>query len=596
MRFNCLTKKSSTSVAAASLLPGVFLFASLSLGYVSTAGAASHIDESAAIIRYNAIHHPVISRKGMVSSQRMLASQIGADILASGGNAVDAAVATGIALAVTLPRAGNLGGGGFMLAYLADQDRTVAIDYREMAPGAAYRNMYLDSDGNVDAQRERFSHLASGVPGTVAGFDHALEHYGSMSWAEVLAPSIKLARDGFVVSYDLAENLKSRRQWLTKNTATAKAYYKAGGQPYEPGEILKQPDLAWTLEQIAKQGAKAFYRGAIAKKIADEMQRGGGLIKLDDLANYRIAERAAVATSYRGYEVVSMPPTSSGGVHIVQMLNMLERFPMQELGAGSAAEVHLLTEAMKQAYADRSEYLGDPDHTPVPIAGLTSKAYAAQLNSSWSMDRAKPSRAIRPGQPAPYEGPDTTHFSVMDAAGNAVANTYTLNFSYGSGIVIPGTGILMNNEMADFAAKPGVPNAFGLMGGEANAIAPTKRPLSSMTPTIIFKQGKPFVVTGSPGGSRIISTVLQVLVNVMDHQMNMAEAINRPRIHHQWLPDQLELEPGFSPDTIELLKQKGHKVVPGKSMGSVQSIMWSDGVFYGASDPRRPDAGTVGID
>lgn len=569
----------------------VFGIANISL----STQAANHVNEGAAIIRYDTIHHPVIGKNGMVSSQRLLASKIGADILRKGGNAVDAAVATGIALAVTLPRAGNLGGGGFMLIHLTKQSKTIAIDYREMAPKKAHRDMFLDADGNVDNRKAQFSHLSSGVPGTVAGLSHALEKYGTMSWKQVVEPAIEIAQKGILVSYDLSENLKSRHAWLTANAATKKAYYKKNGVPYEPGEILVQPDLAWSLKRLAEHGPSEFYQGEIAKKIVAEMKANGGLISLDDLANYRVAEREAITTSYRGYTVASMPPTSSGGIHIAQMLNILENFPLKQMGAGSADATHLLSEVMKLAYADRSEHLGDPDHFDVPIKGLTSKAYAKQLANNISLSKAMASKDIKPGNPAPYEGPDTTHFSVMDSQGNAVSNTYTLNFSYGSGIVIPGTGILMNNEMDDFSSKPGVPNAFGLVGGEANAIQPTKRPLSSMTPTMIFKNNKPYVVTGSPGGSRIITTVLQVLVNVMDHDMNIAAAVHAPRIHHQWLPDQLELEPGYSPDTIKLLKAKGQNVKSSKTMGSVQSIMYKNGLFYGASDPRRPDAGTVAV-
>lgn len=556
---------------------------------------ALNAKESNAIIRYDAIHHPVLGTGGMVSSQRELSSQIGAKILRQGGNAIDAAVATAISLAVTLPRAGNLGGGGFMIVYLADQDKTVAIDYREMAPAAAHRDMFLDKEGNVDNQKARYSHLSSGVPGTVAGMAHALEKYGTMSWKQVVTPAIEQAEKGLLVSYDLAENLKRRHSWLTANDATAKAFYKKNGVPYEPGELLVQPDLAWSLKQLAEHGPKAFYQGAIAKKIVAEMQAKNGLITMEDLANYKVAERDVVKTTYRGYEVLSMPPSSSGGVHIAQMLNILEHFPVADMGFGSADSIHLLTEVMKLAYADRSEFLGDPDHFDVPIKGLTSKAYAQQLAKKISLEKATASKDIKPGNPAPYESPDTTHFSVMDAKGNAVSNTYTLNFSYGSGIVIPGTGMLMNNEMDDFSSKPGAPNGFGLIGGEANAIAPTKRPLSSMTPTMIFKDGRPFVITGSPGGSRIITTVLQVLVNVMDHKMNIAEAVHAPRIHHQWLPDHLQLEPGFSPDTELLLKMKGQNIERAKSMGSVQSIMFKEGVFYGVSDPRRPGAGTVAV-
>ncbi|MCH2055681.1 MAG: gamma-glutamyltransferase [Thalassotalea sp.] len=568
----------------------------VAVSLVSTAPnviAHGHVNESAAVIRYDTIHHPVIGKQGMVSSQRMLSSQIGADILSKGGNAVDAAVATGIALAVTLPRAGNLGGGGFMLVHLADKQKTIAIDYREMAPSAAHRDMFLDSKGKVDNQKARFSHASSGVPGTVAGLAHALEKYGTMSWKEVVEPSIKLAEEGILVSYDLSENLKSRHAWLTANPATAAAFYKANKVPYEAGEVLVQPDLAKTLKRIAKHGPREFYHGKTAELIAEEMRKQGGLITMEDLANYNVAEREVVTTTYRGYEVVSMPPTSSGGVHVAQMLNILEHHPVKQQGFGSAKNLHLLSETMKLAYADRSKYLGDPDHFDVPVDGLTSKAYAKVLSQAISLSKATPSSEINPGNPAPYESPDTTHFSVMDKFGNAVSNTYTLNFSYGSGIVIPGTGMLMNNEMDDFSSKPGVPNGFGLIGGEANAIQPTKRPLSSMTPTMLLKDGKPYVVVGSPGGSRIITTVLQVIVNIIDHDMGIAEAVHAPRVHHQWLPDVFQLEPGFSPDTIGLLKAMGQNVERSKTMGSVQSIMYKDGLFYGVSDPRRPGAGTV---
>lgn len=568
----------------------------LSLGVLTTSlhvAGHNHVNESNAIIRYDAIHHPVIGKNGMVSSQRMLSSKIGADILSQGGNAVDAAVATGISLAVTLPRAGNLGGGGFMLVRLADSDKTIAIDYREMAPQAAHRDMFLDKNGDVDNDKARFSHASSGVPGTVAGLAHALEKYGTMSWKQVVEPAIKLAEEGILVSYDMSENLKSRQGWLTANEATAKAFFKKNGEAYEAGELLVQPDLAKTLKRLAEKGPQEFYQGETAKLIVADMKKHGGLITMADLANFKVAEREAVSTTFGGYEVVSMPPTSSGGVHVAQMLNILELYPVKENGFGSAKNIHLLSEVMKLAYADRSEYLGDPDHFDVPVKGLTDKAYAKALAQNISQNKATPSSKIKPGNPAPYESPDTTHFSVMDKYGNAVSNTYTLNFSYGSGIVIPGTGMLMNNEMDDFSSKPGAPNGFGLTGGEANSIQPTKRPLSSMTPTIILKGGKPYAVVGSPGGSRIITTVLQVVLNLLEHEMGIAEAVHAPRVHHQWLPDQLELEPGFSPDTIEILHSYGQNVKKGKAMGSVQSIMYKDGYFYGVSDPRRPGAGTV---
>jgi gamma-glutamyltranspeptidase/glutathione hydrolase len=547
------------------------------------------------IIRYDTLHHPVIARQGMVVSQRKIASQVGADILAKGGNAVDAAVATGFALAVTLPRAGNLGGGGFMLVYLAEEKKTIALDYREMAPALANRDMFLDGEGNVDQQRARYSALSSGVPGTVAGLAQALEQYGTMKLADVMKPAIDLAEKGFLVPWDLSEILKVRQATLTKNEATAKALYKADGSAYEPGERLIQPDLAKTLKAIAKQGPEAFYSGSIADLITAEMDRQGGAMTKEDLANYTVKSQAPVTGTYRGYDIVSMPPSSSGGVHIIQMLNILENYPIKEYGANSSRTLHVMTEAMKLAYADRSEYLGDMDFYNVPIEGLTSKDYAKQLSDGISPTKARASKDIKPGNPLPFESQDTTHFSVADKFGNVVANTYTLNFSFGSGIMVSGAGFLLNNEMDDFSAKPGTPNGFGLIGNEANAIEAGKRPLSSMTPTLIFKDGAPYVVTGSPGGSRIITTVLQLLVNVMDFDMNIAEATVQPRIHHQWLPDRLQMEPGHSYDTQEILKGMGHKVTDSASQGSLQSIMIDKGLFFGASDTRRPGAGAIGV-
>lgn len=547
--------------------------------------------DQTAIVRYDTLHHPVIGKKGMVASQNALATQVGSDILKRGGNAVDAAVAVGLALAVTLPRAGNLGGGGFMLVHLAEEGKTIALDYREMAPGAAHRDMFLDENGDVDQEKARFSLLSAGVPGTVAGLSHALKKYGTMPWAEVIAPAIELAEQGMVVSYDLSERIKERRHLKTESTCAV--YFKAGCMPYEAGELLVQKDLAWSLRQLQDQGPEAFYTGKVAQKIVEEMKRKGGLITLDDLANYTPVERTPVAGTFQGYKVVSMPPPSSGGIHIIQMLNILDHFPLKEFGANSAAGIHHYVEAMKRAYADRSKYLGDPDHTDVPVSGLTSPAYARSLAQQIKACCITPSDDIHPGAAPKYESPDTTHFSVMDQWGNAVSNTYTLNFSFGSGHTIPGTGILMNNEMDDFSSKPGVPNAFGLLGGEANAIHPTKRPLSSMTPTIVLKDNKPYLVTGSPGGSRIITTVLQMLVNVLVHDMNVAEASHRPRIHHQWYPDVLQVEPGFSADTIKILRDKGYNIQESGTMGSTQSVQWKDGLFWGASDPRRPNAAAI---
>ena len=551
-------------------------------------------EDQNAIIQYGDLQHPVLGRSGMVAAQNRTSAAVGAQILADGGSAVDAAIATGFSLAVTLPRAGNLGGGGFMLIHDAATNEDIAIDYREMAPQKATRDMYLDEKGNVDPEKSRFSHLASGVPGTVSGFYVAHSKYGRLPWKRLLQPAIAQARDGIVVSYDLANYLRLRQGRLCQNVATCGYYFKADGSAYEAGELLVQPDLAKSLELIAEHGPDAFYKGAIADLIVAEMARGGGLVDAASLAAYEPVIREVVRGSYRGYEVVTMPPPSSGGVHVLQMLNILENFPVSEMGAGSADSVHLLAEVARLAYADRSKYLGDPDYFEVPVKWLTSKAYGKQLAASLDMRKARDSNDVSPGVEPLFESDDTTHFSIMDKDGNVVSNTYTLNFSYGSGIAVPGAGFLLNNEMDDFAAKPGVMNAFGMLGDEANAIEAGKRPLSSMTPVIVFADGEPWFATGSPGGSRIITAVLQVIVNVIDHGMNLAEAADAPRMHHQWFPDALFLEPGFSPDTIRLLQQRGHNVQQSQnSSGSTQSVEYRDGIFRGASDTRRPGAGSV---
>ena len=546
------------------------------------------------IIEYQAINHPVIDNQGMVVSQRKIASEVGAQILKEGGNAVDAAVATGLALAVVLPRAGNLGGGGFMIIHLKEEDRNIAIDYREKAPSGAFRDLFLDENGNYDKKKAQFSLLSAGVPGSVAGFHHALMNYGTLSWEEVLKPAIRLAEEGFEIPHDLANTLASKRYRarLSSNEAAAKVFYKEDKSLYKAGEILVQNDLANTLKQLSEFGPDAFYKGEIAKLIVKEMERNGGLITLEDLSNYKIAERKPLNGQYKDYKIISMPPSSSGGTHLIQMLNMLEEFPIKEMGFGSAESIHILAEVMKRAYADRSKYLGDTDFYKVP-SSLTSKDYAKSLNAFISKGKITPSDEISAGNPFPYESPDTTHFSVMDSFGNAVSNTYTLNFSYGSGMMIPGTGMLINNEMDDFSSKPGTPNGYGLLGSEANAIEGNKRPLSSMTPTIIFKNDEPYMVFGSPGGSRIITTVLQVALNVMDHDMNIAQAVHSPRIHHQWLPEILMIESGFGPDTERLLTEKGYKLYPSSTMGSVQAIMKEGDYFYGSADPRRPSAGVA---
>ncbi|MEE8501940.1 MAG: gamma-glutamyltransferase [Kiloniellales bacterium] len=561
------------------------------LVFSSVQGAA----QETAVVSPRDIFHPVFAENGMVASQEATATRIGVDILKRGGNAIDAGVAVGFALAVTLPRAGALGGGGFMMVHHAETGETVAIDYREMAPAAAHRDMYLDAAGEVDTQLARYTHHAAGVPGAVAGLVHVLDRYGTLPLAEVLAPAIRLAERGILVTQDLSGSLESRRERLQRWPATAAIFYHEDGRPYRPGERLIQGDLAWSLRQIAAHGADAFYKGAIAERIAADMAAHGGPMTLEDLAAYRVAVRAPVRGTYRGYEIASMPPPSSGGVHLVQILNLLEDYPLASLGHNGAEALHLMAESMKLAYADRSQHLGDPDFWPVPVAGLISKAYAESLRATIDPARARPAAEITAGDPMPYESPETTHYSVMDRWGNVVSNTYTINFGYGSGIVAAGTGILLNNEMDDFSAKPGVPNAYGLLGGDANSVAPAKRPLSSMTPTILFKDGKPLLATGSPGGSRIITTTLQIILNVVDHGMNIAAATAAPRVHHQWLPDELRVEAGLSPDTIALLESKGHKVVVKNVMGSTQSILRADEGFYGASDPRRQGALTLGF-
>ncbi len=561
------------------------------LAFSPVQGAA----QETAVVSPRDIFHPVFAENGMVASQEATATRIGVDILKRGGNAIDAGVAVGFALAVTLPRAGALGGGGFMMVHHAETGETVAIDYREMAPAAAHRDMYLDAAGEVDTQLARYTHHAAGVPGAVAGLVHVLDRYGTLPLAEVLAPAIRLAERGILVTQDLSGSLESRRERLQRWPATAAIFYHEDGRSYRPGERLIQVDLAWSLRQIAAHGADAFYKGAIAERIAADMAAHGGPMTLEDLAAYRVALRAPVRGTYRGYEIASMPPPSSGGVHLVQILNLLEDYPLASLGHNGAEGLHLMAESMKLAYADRSQHLGDPDFWPVPVAGLISKAYAESLRATIDPARARPAAEIAAGDPMPYESPETTHYSVMDRWGNVVSNTYTINFGYGSGIVAAGTGILLNNEMDDFSAKPGVPNAYGLLGGDANSVAPAKRPLSSMTPTILFKDGKPLLATGSPGGSRIITTTLQIILNVVDHGMNIAAATAAPRVHHQWLPDELRVEAGLSPDTVALLESKGHKVVVKNVMGSTQSILRADEGFYGASDPRRQGALTLGF-
>lgn len=547
-----------------------------------------------AIYSNDAIHHPIWAKNGMVASQEALASDIGLKILQDGGNAVDAGVAVGFALAVTLPRAGNIGGGGFMMIYDAKQGKTVALDYREKAPSSATRDMYLDEAGNAVSDLSRYHGLAVGVPGTVAGLLKALDEHGTMSRGQVMAPAIALAENGIEVTAGLSESLEALSERLQKWPSTQKIFFKPDGSAYQPGELLRQPELARSLKLIAKQGADGFYKGETATKLVKAVNDAGGNMSLQDLADYEAIAREPVKGNYRGHEIVSMPPPSSGGIHIVQILNILEGYPLKDYGQNSAQTIHLMAEAMQLAYADRAEYLGDSDFIDVPVSGLTARPYADKLRSLIDPNKATPAATVTANNPLPFESDETTHFSIVDKEGNAIANTYTLNFSYGTGLVAEGTGILLNNEMDDFSAKPGTANAYGLTGGEANAVQANKRPLSSMSPTLVFKDSKPYIVTGSPGGSRIITTVTQIISNVIDHNMNIAEATHAPRIHDQWLPDEIRIEKALNVDTIEKLESMGHKVAPNTTMGSTQSIMLTPNGVYGSSDPRIVDAAVVG--
>lgn len=576
-----------SSIAAALMLP-VSLDLLANTQPTATQLAAQRYDSS------KDIFHPVFGKQGMVASEQELATQVGVEILQQGGNAVDAAVAVGFALAVVLPNAGNIGGGGFMVLHDGKSGENFTVDFREMAPSKASRDMYLDEQGNVVDGKSLYTHFAVGVPGTVAGMEYALKKWGSLPLEKVIAPAIKLAEEGFIVSNTLAATLQEETETLGKWESSKKIFFK-NDRPLVAGERLVQADLANSLRQIAQQGAKAFYEGEIAQKIVAEMEKHNGLITLEDMKGYQSVERKPIVGEYRGYKIVTMPPPSSGGIHLVQILNMLENYSLADSGSNSAETIHYLAETMKLAYADRSEYLGDPDFVKIPVMGLTSKDYAKELIKAIDPDKARPAAEIKPGKPQPYESDQTTHYSVMDKAGNAVAVTYTLNLNFGSGIVAEGTGILLNNEMDDFSAKPGVANAFGLIGGDANAVEGKKRPLSSMTPTLVLKNDKPWLVTGSPGGARIITTVLQSILNTIDHGMNPAEAIVTPRVHHQWLPDELRVEEGLSPDTLKLLVERGHKISEKAPMGRIQIIQALDDGFYGYSDPRNPDGKTQGF-
>ncbi|MGA8615850.1 MAG: gamma-glutamyltransferase [Xanthobacteraceae bacterium] len=530
----------------------------------------------------------------MVVAQEPLAARIGVDILKKGGNAVDAAVAVGFAMAVTYPRAGNIGGGGFMVIHRRN-GRNVAIDYRERAPQGITDKSFLDAQGNADPQKSRFSALAIGVPGTVAGLALAEKKYGSgrFTLAQLIAPAIVLARDGFPVADETIEVPPNEPSRLLRWPSSAKIFFKPDGHPLAPGDRLVQSDLAKTLRAIARHGPRAFYRGPLARGIAAAVQQAGGVMTARDLKKYRAVARKPLKGTYRGYDIVSMPPPSSGGVELIEMLNILEGYDLAR--DDQAQALFLMIEAMKRAYADRALFLGDPDKVNAPVAHLISKDYAATWRATIDPAHATPASAIRAGGAVTAEGRNTTHFSVVDRFGNAVSNTYTLNFSYGLGLVAGGTGILLNNELDDFAAKPDAPNAYGLVGFAANAPGPGKRPLSSMTPSIVLKNGKPFLITGSPGGSRITTAVLQVILNVLDRHMSIADAVSAPRIHDQWLPDQVYAEPGLPDNVVAALQARGDKVVAQRPFTSANSIMIApDGSFIGAADPRTGGALAVG--
>jgi gamma-glutamyltranspeptidase/glutathione hydrolase len=539
--------------------------------------------------------HAVPGEFGMVVAQEKLAAEVGADILRRGGNAVDAAVATGFALAVTYPRAGNIGGGGFMVIHSADAKEDIAIDYRETAPAATTRDMFLGSDGKPDIAKSRDSALGIGVPGTVAGLSVALDKYGSgkFSLADLVTPGMAIAANGAVITDDSADTLPDWHARLAKWPSSTKIFSRADGTSLREGDTLVQADLAATLSAIAEQGPRGFYQGPVAEKLVKAIRDAGGIMTLDDLKSYRPAIRTPVRGSYRGYDIVSMPQPSSGGVVLLETLNILEGFAMHDMAQGSAPSLHVMIEAMKRSYADRARYLGDPAFVNAPIATLIAKDYAAKQRSSIDLDKATPWTDALSAVP-PREGSNTTHFSVVDSRGNAVSNTYTLNFSYGVGLVAEGTGVLLNNELDDFTAAPGASNAYGLVGFESNLPGPGKRPLSSMAPTIVLKDGRPVLVTGSPGGSRIISTVLQVIVNVLDYDMDVAAAVAAPRLHHQWLPDEVRVERGFSTESIAALKAMGHVIGEPLGQTSANSIAVTPYGLLGAPDPRTRGADAAG--
>jgi gamma-glutamyltranspeptidase / glutathione hydrolase len=533
---------------------------------------------------------PVRAKHGMVVAQEHLAADVGLAVLKQGGNAVDAAVAVGFALAVTHPQAGNLGGGGFALIRMADGNSTF-LDFREEAPLKATHDMYLGPDGNP-TKDSLLGWRAAGVPGSVMGLADAYKRFGTKKWADLLEPAIKLARDGFVVDEGLATAIQDAAKLLGSDPESTRIFLR-GGYGYKAGETLKQPELAATLQRIAAGGANGFYAGETANKIAQQMAAHGGLITLEDLKNYKAVERKPLEGDYHGYHLILAPPPSAGGVGVLQMLAMLDGTKYAAAGPDAPSTVHYMAEVMRRFYADRSEYLGDPDFYNVPVKSLLDPAYITKRRETIDPEHATPSGLVEPGLPtsvaahlSQYEGSETTHFNVVDEKGNAVALTYTLNAYFGNGVTVPGTGVLLNNEMDDFSAKPGVPNMFGVVGGEANSIQPGKRPLSSMTPAILTKNGKPFMVVGAPGGSRITTGVLQVILDVVDFKLNAQDAVDLPRFHHQWKPDILYLQKGFSPETEAELTKMGYIVKPTGGVARVEAIVVRDGMLEGGTESR----------
>ncbi|PAF53317.1 gamma-glutamyltransferase [Helicobacter sp. 13S00482-2] len=539
----------------------------------------------------NAASYPPIkdTTTGLAMSSHILANKIGKEVLDNGGNAIDAAVAVGYALAVVHPAAGNIGGGGFAVIHLANGEN-ITLDFREKAPIKATRDMYLDKKGNVIPEASTIGYLGAGVPGSVAGMSAMLEKYGTKKLAELIAPAIALAENGFVITQRQSETMLEAKKDFAKFSSSRKYFLKKDGSTYKEGELFVQKDLANTLKLIQKEGSKAFYEGKIADLIAKDMAKNGGIITKEDLKNYNVVWRKPVIGNYRGYEIISMAPPSSGGTHIIEILNVMENANIEKLGFGASKTIHIMAEAMRQAYADRSVFMGDPDFVKVPVNHLINKAYAKEIYAKISPNKATASSKINPGLKQIHEGHNTTHYSVADKWGNAVSVTYTINASYGSAAAVDGAGFLLNNEMDDFSIKPGTPNLYGLVGGDANAIEPNKRPLSSMSPTIVLKDGKLFMVVGSPGGARIITTVLQVISNVIDHKMDISEAISAPRFHMQWLPDEIRIEKyGMSEDVKDNLEKMGYKIVTKPVMGDVNAIVidFKNHTMYGSGDPRK---------